>query len=555
MNCATNYGFRLSPEHLAAVNRKRRIVVNHQVDGLLCAVEQGLTVEQIMAYEFAFADTLGSHIDAQWWSLDNTFLLEGRPLIDQTSPSVPSYVSPERVKVFQHWLDDGINIAEVYIKETKKRDLECFYSYRLNEDPSTEHRELAEACPDWLITGEWVQPLWNFAVPGVRDYKVAICRELVDAYNFDGLEIDFARGPIQTAPGRQWEQREHITEFLRRVRQETLEVEQKRGRPVLLAARIPDNLIGCHFDGIDVEMWVREHLVDFLVLGVRSYELAIDPFRIIIGDKPIQILGTLDDHHCTDGYSWPPIEVWRGVVANWWQQGMDAIQTFNWGVAPPEVAQHLKVKTHGAYFDGTRMIPVYQQAYGELGDPEKLKYLNKHFVVQRRGGGGSGGANVDEWHPPRFNYQNTNMLGQLPITLDNLGLVDALIRLRVADDFTVEAERIERLTLRILFSERATKNLPEHQKIDAVPINPFWDRPQLFTSPPQKAMIDRLEVRLNGVLLDEGIVDAGWFIFDTNPKLFAIGINLVGIRVLDRDPQGVAMTVEKIEAHVKYRCP
>ena len=555
MNCATNYGFRLSPEHLAAVNRKRRIVVNHQVDGLLCAVEQGLTVEQIMAYEFAFADTLGSHIDAQWWSLDNTFLLEGRPLIDQTSPSVPSYVSPERVKVFQHWLDDGINIAEVYIKETKKRDLECFYSYRLNEDPSTEHRELAEACPDWLITGEWAQPLWNFAVPGVRDYKVAICRELVDAYNFDGLEIDFARGPIQTTPGRQWEEREHITEFLRRVRQETLEVEQKRGRSVLLAARIPDNLIGCHFDGIDVETWVHGNLVDLLVLGVRSYELAIDQFRTIIGDKPIQILGTLDDHHCTDGYSWPPIEVWRGVVANWWQQGVDAIQTFNWGVAPPEVAQHLKVKTHGAYFDGTRMIPVYQQAYGELGDPEKLKYLNKHFVVQRRGGGGSGGANVDEWHTPRFNYQNTNMLGQLPITLDNLGLVDALIRLRVADDFTVEAERIERLTLRILFSERATKNLPEHQKIDAVPINPFWDRPQLFTSPPQKAMIDRLEVRLNGVLLDEGIVDAGWFIFDTNPKLFAIGINLVGIRVLDRDPQGVAMTVEKIEAHVEYRCP
>ena len=555
MNCSTNYAFRLSQEHLAAVNRKRRIVVNHQVDGLLCAVEQGLTVEQIMAYEFAFADTLGSHIDAQWWSLDNTFLLEGRPLIDQTSPSVPSYVSPERVKVFQHWLDDGINIAEVYIKETKKRDLECFYSYRLNEDPSTEHRELAEACPDWLITGEWAQPLWNFAVPGVRDYKVAICRELVDAYNFDGLEIDFARGPIQTAPGRQWEQREHITEFLRRVRQETLEVEQKRGWPVLLAARIPDNLIGCHFDGIDVETWVHGNLVDLLALGVRSYELAIDQFRTIIGDKSIQILGTLDDHHCTDGYSWPPIEVWRGVVANWWQQGVDAIQTFNWGVAPPEVARRLKVKTHGAYFDGTQMIPVYQQAYGELGDPEKLKYLNKHFVVQRRGGGGSGGANVDEWHTPRFNYQNTNMLGQLPITVDNLGLVDALIRLRVADDFTAEAERIERLTLRILFSDRATKNLPEHQKIDAVSINPFWDRPQLFTSPPQKAMIDRLEVRLNGVLLDEGIVDAGWFIFDTNPKLFAIGINLVGIRVLDRDPQGVAMTVEKIEAHVKYRCP
>ena len=553
MHSATNYAFRFSPEHLAAVNRKRRIVVNHQVDGLLCAVEQGLTVEQIMAYEFAFADAPDNHIDAQWWSFDNTFPLEGRPLINETSPSVPIYVSPERVKVFQQWLGDGVNITEVYIEETKKRGLECFYTYRLNEDPYTEHRELAEAHPDWLITGEWSQPLWNFAVPGVRDYKVAICRELVEVYNFDGLEIDFARGPIQTPPGHQWGQREHITEFLRRVRRETLGVEQKRGRPVLLAVRIPDSLIGCHFDGLDVETWVRGHLIDFLVLGVRSYELAIDQFHTIIGDKPIQILGTLDDHHCTDGYSWPPIEVWRGVVANWWQQGVDAIQTFNWGVAPPEVAQQLKVKTHGAYFDGTRMIPVYQQAYGELGDPKKLKYLNKHFVVQRRGGGGSGGANVNEWHTPRFNYQNTNMLGRLPITLDNLESVDTLIRLRVSDDFTAEAEQIERLTLHLLFSDPSTESLPKHRKIDAVSINPFWDRPQLFTSPAQKDMIGQLEVRLNGVLLDEGIVDAGWFIFDTNPKLFAVGINLVSIRVTGWDSQEAVVTVEKVEAHVEYR--
>ena len=555
MNDAINYTFKFSPVHLAAVNRKRRIVVNHQVDGLLCAVEQGLTVDQIMAYEFAFADAPGSHIDAQWWSFDNTFPLEGRPLIDETSPSVPKYVSPERVKIFQQWLDDGINIAEVYIEETKKRDLECFYTYRLNEDPYTEHRELAEAHPDWLITGEWAQPLWNFAVPSVRDYKVAICRELVETYNFDGLEIDFARGPIQTLPGHQWEQREHITEFLYRVRQETLEVEQKRGRPILLAARIPDNLIGCHFDGINVETWVCDDLVDFLVLGVRSYELAIDQFRTIVGDKPIRIFGTLDDHHCTDGYSWPPIEVWRGVIANWWGQGVDAIQTFNWGVAPPEVAEQLKVKTHGAYFDGTRMVPVYQQAYGELGDPEKLKYLNKHFVVQRRGGGGSGGADVDEWQTPRFSYQNTNMLGQLPMVLDNLGLVDALIRLRISDDFAAEVERIEGLTLRVLFSDPETENLPEHHKIDTAPINPFWDRPQLFTSPVRKDMIDSLQVRLNGALLDRVTVDAGWVIFDTNPKLFAVGINLVGILVTGRDSQEMPMTVEKIEAHVEYRRP
>ena len=66
-------------------------------------------------------------------------------------------------------------------------------------------------------------------------------------------------------------------------------------------------------------------------------------------------------------------------------------------------------------------------------------------------------------------------------------------------------------------------------------------------------MIDSLQVRLNGVLLEQATVDAGWFIFDTNPKLFAVGINLVGILVTERDSQEAAVTVEKVEAHVEYR--
>ena len=61
------------------------------------------------------------------------------------------------------------------------------------------------------------------------------------------------------------------------------------------------------------------------------------------------------------------------------------------------------------------------------------------------------------------------MLGQLPITLDNLGLVDAMIKLRISDDFAAEAERIERLTLRLLLSDPGTENLSEHQKLTLRP--------------------------------------------------------------------------------------
>lgn len=545
----------LSAEHIAAVNRPRRIVVNHQCDGLLCAVNAGLKIEEIMEYEFAFADEGGSQIDAEWWSLDNTFPMKTRPLIDETSPSVPSYVSKDRVRVFQQWADSGINIARVYLEETKKRGLECFYTYRLNEGPFSEHQELAEAHPDWVIKGEWDQPLWNFGVPGARAYKARLLRELAEDYDFDGIEIDFARGTILTPPGHQWENRDAVTQFMRHVRTATLAVERKRGRAFLLAARVPDNLIGCHFDGLDIETWVHENLVDMLVLGVRSYELDIEGFRHLIGDKPIKLLATLDDHHCTDGYSWPPIEVWRGVCANWWQQGIDAIQTFNWGVAPPEVAAKFSLRVHGAYWDGSPQIPVYQQAYHELGSPETLKHKDKTFVVQRRGGGGSGGASVDDWSTPRFNYQNTNLLGQLPAPLDNYGKVDILLTLRVADDVATDARMIEALTLRVLLSDPATEVLPAEETIEQAMISSFWGGDQRFNSPPRKGVEDRLEVRLNGVLVGNPLVEGGWLVFQPAPKQFAVGENLVGILVTGRDPERPQMTVEKVEVHVRYGQP
>jgi hypothetical protein len=33
-----------------------------------------------------------------------------------------------------------------------------------------------------------------------------------------------------------------------------------------LLCRVPETIVGCHFDGIDIERWVSEGLVDFLAL-------------------------------------------------------------------------------------------------------------------------------------------------------------------------------------------------------------------------------------------------------------------------------------------------
>ena len=547
--------FQLSAEHLDVVNRKRRIVVNHPADGLLAAVQHRVSIQNLMEYELAFTAEEGNQIDAQWWSLDQLFPMKARPMTARNSHLAKSHYMGGNIETIYQWARDGINVARVYLQETKKRGLECFYSYRISDGTSqTEFgKEFAEAHPDWLVEDEWGNGKWNFAIPEARARKLSVLRELAAEYDFDGLEIDFARGPNNLPFGKLWTHRAALTQFLQELRRLTLDVERKRGRPFLLAARIPDTLVGCHFDGLEVESWVRQNLVDILVLGVRSYELEIERFRHLIGPKPIKIFATLDDHHCTDGYSWPPIEVMRGVVANWWQQGMDTLQTFNWGTAPASVRLKTGMFVKQAYFDDSDRIDVYQQAYRELGSPHTLRHKDKTFVVQRRGSGGSGGAEVSDWRTPRASYQNTNMLGQLPAPLDSAGRVDTLVRVRVGDDVAAEAGRIESLTLHVLLSDPPTGGLPAHRKIEQAPINPFWGRPGLFTSPPRKGVEKRVQVRLNGVLLDQGVAKEGWLVFQPPAGWFAVGENLIGILVTGRETQSAAMTVEKVEVRVDYR--
>ena len=317
-----------------------------------------------MTYELGFTDESGSQIDAQWWCLDQLFPMKARPMTARDSPLAKSHYMGGNIEQIYKWAEEGVNIAKVYLEETKKRGLECFYTYRISDGTSrTEFgKDVADAHPDWFIQDEWGNHKWNFAVPGARALKLSVLTELAEDYDFDGLEVDWARGPSNLPAGRAWIHRGALTQFMRDVRAMTLAAGKKRGRPFLIAARVPDTIVGCHFDGLDVETWVRENLVDIFVLGVRSFDLEIERFRHMIGERSIKIFATLDDHHCTDGYSWPPIEVMRGVVSNWWQQGIDTLQTFNWATASPEVTAATGMFVRQAYRDDSRRIAVYQQA-------------------------------------------------------------------------------------------------------------------------------------------------------------------------------------------------
>jgi len=500
----------LSDEHHKAVNRRRRIAVNFDVG--YPANLLGIDVKKWVDFRFAYADQPGSQIDSLWWCVD-----EGN-LAFYPSKVLPVTTSPQMRK----WLDNDIDILQVVVQECRKRGIECFHTHRLNGYDGEWNLEgtlvrpwphpVKEKHPDWVLGKSWGPgKLWNFAVEGVRKYKVAALRELAENYDLDGIDINFARHPPCLPPDEQWEHRDAMTDFVRRVRLALQDVAQNRGRPILLSVQVPSTIAGCHFDGYDVEIWARQNLVDIFVVGVHSFDVEIQEFKRITAGKNIKVYPCMDDHHhAPSGYRSPPIEVERGYAANWWHQGADGMFTFNWANASLEASKAIgfpeRPNAHG-------------QAYREIGDPDALRLKNKIFVVSRRfGGGWATWAGDKKWD---F-YHNMNIEAPLPKALA-AGSMPAILRVYVADNLTQHADLVQSVELRVHLSGAAAG--------------------------------DTILAKLNGVLLPAGKIQKdGWCTFQPQPRQFAVGTNLVYLHQGERvgDASG-PMVIEKLEVHVKYQ--
>ena len=523
----------LPADHTAAVNRRRRIVVQFDAFSQL-----GTDFQPWIDYRFRYADERGSQIDSLWWDIGG----------DPGTAVYPSNVLPAfNYRALDTWREQGIDWVGELIEQTRRRKLEVFWNHRISEveiapEGGLELKRMnpiKEANPDWVIKTWWWQGMWNLAAPGVREFKIKVLRELAENYPLDGFQLDFARHMPCLEPGRQWELRGHVTTFVRMVREMLLDVARKKGRPILLAARVPRSIKGCRVDGFDIAEWARQNLLDILTLGSRSVDVDVEGYRRAIDGRNIKLQPCFDDHHTTDGYRNPPIEVFRGAFANWWQQGADSVLTFNWSNAPPEACKKI----------GARPGPLsQQQAYQEVGSPETLRLKDKVFFVERRGG-----------YPWSTGYFNHNRDSPLPATLANHGPTTTLA-MRIADPVRALAERVQSMRLRaVLFRKPAPTDTgflegdEFEARLNGVPLTPAlrdleWKDPQIFSPKPQPTSggtgIFEIDPEQKLLRLE----------FDVDPRLCKVGENRAEIRIVRRAPYRprAEIVLEKLELHLRY---
>jgi hypothetical protein len=135
------------------------------------------------------------------------------------------------------WMQQGDPMA-VALEEGHAKKLKIFADVGMNVTHIKDRPFVTEAAvrkhPEFLSSHNMFM---DYRRPGVRDYVVLVCRELLMKYDLDGLNMDFARWGYKDAYDVA-----SLDDVVRRIHEARKEAERKWGHNVLLAVRIPSYL-------------------------------------------------------------------------------------------------------------------------------------------------------------------------------------------------------------------------------------------------------------------------------------------------------------------------
>lgn len=519
---------------------ERRVIYNDDGCGPLWAKDGANTPDRFLCGPASrMAAVLGTQVDSVFICSGATHVLNHPSSVAESYADVVDRCGitadgfdrfRDNMRALEALGTDAIKLTVGFCRQNRK---EVFYSYRVNDlhlaqggclnvERSTWWREHPEY---WLgkpanITEEAARKLpatdirvwgWaslNFEVPEVRAYLLGILEEVATTYDLDGIEIDCLRAPLFFLPNLDGRpatagQIECLTGFQRRVRQIALRAGEKRGRPLLVAARVPTTVSQCRYVGIDIERWMKDDLVDIVSLGGGYVPINADWDELLkLGSRyDVPVYPVLS----ASGFRGPygAIEMWRAAAANAYRAGAPGVYLFNHFPNQPSAQ------------------------FKELGDPKALATRDKVFVVENDPAGYWGhcicliDSSADAQDPCRHGADiGVKPQGRfLPETLTSNA--ETAVDLKIGDDISAAAKenRMESAVLRVRLSDPTA--------------------------------MDRLQVRLNGRLLTPTANDpaGGWITFAPEPNGFRTGVNKISFRLTS----STSVEVLAVEAPVKYR--
>ncbi len=366
------------PDRNAAVHRRRRVILNDDA-GMIFE-----TIDKPEDFVSEIATTIDTNVDSIWLSSmvgSDLYVYDCRVGERVGERIYPGHEKLEgeaeafekRRRNMNVMLDAGTDPLREVIRLGHRNGKEVFASFRMNmvQDswrPNFQTQWKRDH-PDWCLGVREMAKLkddprsiyWSgldFEKSQVRDQRVAVIEDICSRYDVDGMELDFWRWPMFFKPsmdGKPVETR-HVkimNDFLRRVRRVMGRIESSRQRPLLLAVRLFDNESISMKLGLDARTWLREGLIDILVVGGTYTYYSIDTEKWVAMARPYDI----PVYVCM--YRPWGIERDRARSAYHMSHGAAGMYVFNWLRNPAEELPALR----------------------EIGDPQVIARRDKRYVM------------------------------------------------------------------------------------------------------------------------------------------------------------------------------
>ncbi len=300
------------------------------------------------------------------------------------------------------FLAKGMDPLAIMVEWCKAHQVEVFWSMRMNDvhdawgawySPFLFPR-LKKEHPEWLMGTKEKRPVngtWtavDYGRPEIRDLAFKFFQEVCQHYDVNGIEMDFFRhlsyfrNPAWGKPATQAEW-DMMTGLLQRVRAMADEEAVKKGHPILISVRVPDSVALCKAIGFDIERWMRDDLIDILV--VSGY-FRLNPWEtsVALAHKyDVPVYACLSETRMRDKKAAEvrsSLACYRGRAMNAWDAGMDGIYMFN-------------------FFNP------HSPLWHELGSPDTLAPLAKCYTT-----GARGDNELDYWWEGGEKFLNRNLL-------------------------------------------------------------------------------------------------------------------------------------------------
>ncbi len=395
---------------------RRRILCND--DGAILSLEPPVTADHFRDMVHSYGGT----IDVLCWCVgDREVYVHDTQVGEIFGNRHRSFDNARDWRVFENTsalIQSGKCALATLVEVCHEEGLDIFPSVRMNShyaiDPQSpgsslfrlEHPELLIGYPAGYQRGSKEYAIrrgLDYAHPEVQRLMSNTVIELFERFDVDGVEMDFMRHPTFLKLHEAVENSYHITNMLRRIKQKKDKISQAEGRKIDLAARVPPTFPDALRVGLDVRSWIKEELVDVLIVGggFIPFEMPFEEFVKETQSTPCQLYGSLELLRPTRDP-----RVTRAIAMRYWKAGAAGLHLFNYFAQP----------THWK-----------QKLFRQIADPQSLERLDKRYQIDtRRWPAGS-------WEGYGGAFSSAVPAVQLPVSLAEMGTSPQLT-LRIADN-------------------------------------------------------------------------------------------------------------------------